>query len=329
MNGMNHSETAQKADVKKVVAQLPPFNCPKETEARPYLKPFVGFWIKWGSRQSNYAAAPEKSPIPVISVGGLSAGGTGKTPISAWLAEQDEHIWISSRGYRRPQNGPYLRTGDGMGDEAEMLRRRGLKVVSCPDRVKAAYFAAENGAKALVVDDGFQYKRLQRHLNICCINVHWPRSRGQIPVGWARESWDAHERANILWLHNYDPDLPIPQLINRPKVRSRLVPGHWLHKGERYPVNHLSGKKTVAVGIAHPSGFITTLHQIGIGISQYHVVPDHSPLPVLPPGCLVTEKDAARLPRNADVWTLCMRLEIENSHFILDQLNQCLSSPVF
>ena len=210
-----------------------------------------------------------------------------------------------------------------------MLKRRGLNVISCPDRFLAAHYAAENGAKALIIDDGFQHRRLNRQLNICCINMHWPTSRGQIPVGWAREAWGAHERAHVLWLHHFNAALPCPPLSNRPKVRSQLTPSHWLHLGQRYPISQLNGTFSVAVGIAHPEAFLTTLHQLGIAIDRLIRVPDHHPLPKLPKGCIVTEKDAARLPPDADVWALCMSLKVDNPRFIQDQIDLCLSPLAF
>ena len=323
--------TAQplRADPEQAVARLPEGQTPTERPARPWLKPFAPLWVKWGSRQPSYSAPPDSAPIPIISVGGLSAGGTGKTPICAWLAEQADGLWISSRGYRRPKDGPVLRVLDGLGDEAEMLKRRGLKVISCPDRFLAAHYAAEQGAKGLIIDDGFQHRRLNRQLNICSINMHWPTSRGQIPVGWAREDWSAHERAHILWLHQYDSSLPCPPLSNRPKVRSQLIPSHWWHRGQSYPLSHLQGAFAVAVGIAHPEAFLTALHQLNIAIDHLFQFPDHHPLPELPTGCIVTEKDAARLPPDADVWALCMSLQVDNPNFVIDQLELCLSPLAF
>ena len=317
------------ADTQAIIERLPKGQTPPETAARPWLKPLIPLWVKWGSRQPSYAGKAEKAPIPIISVGGLSAGGTGKTPICAWLAHQSEGLWISSRGYRRPSQGPLLRVDELLGDEAELLKRRGLKVISCPDRLMAAHYAAEQGAKALIIDDGFQHRRISRQLNICCIDMHWPTARGQIPVGWAREAWVAHERANILWLHNFHPELPCPPMNNRPKIRSRLKPSHWLHQGQAYPLNHIQGPVAVAVGIAHPEAFLTTLHQLKISMAQIIQVPDHHPLPKLPKGCVLTEKDAARLPPEADVWALCMRLEIDNPTFIQDQIELCLSPHAF
>lgn len=323
---LKQSPTQIQCDVTAIVRELPLGNCPIEEDKRPILKPFTHLWTYWGRRQANYSDSPERSPIPIISVGALSAGGTAKTPISRWITEQIPSAWVSSRGYRRPKKGSFIRTEHDLGDEAEMLRRGGLKVISCPDRLVAAQYASENGARALVIDDGFQYKRLYRNLNICCLNMQWPSSRGIIPNGWAREGWAALERASILWLHNSEPYLPHPPLPNTPKVYSRLIPSHWLHKGESFPLSHIKGHINVAVGIAHPASFITTLHQLGLHISTLIRVADHASLPTLTSGCVITEKDAARLPPNSNVWVLCMKLQIDNPEFIEEQIRLCLLS---
>ena len=112
-------------------------------------------------------------------------------------------------------------------------------------------------------------------------------------------------------------------------LRSQLIPSHWWHRGQSYPLSHLQGAFAVAVGIAHPEAFLTALHQLNIVIDHLLQFPDHHPLPELPTGCIVTEKDAARLPPDADVWALCMSLQVDNPNFVIDQLELCLSPLAF
>jgi len=233
----------------------------------------------------------------------------------AWLAEQLPGAWVLARGYRRPGGGKEVRLDHDLGDELEMLRRRGIPVVSAPDRVAGALAAIERGATLILLDDGFQHRRLARDLDIVCIDGRWPDGRGLIPAGWRREPWSALERAHWIW-HSH-PDHPLPRALDLPQVQAQHQPVGWLHQGTLHPLDTISGAHPVATGIARPEGFLCTLLALGIEISTLHIVGDHAPLGSLPPGTLVTEKDAARLPPGADVWALKIALKIDGGEPLL------------
>lgn len=303
-------------------ARLPPGATPAPRTARPVLRPLQHLWLAIGSRLPSYASPPVSVSVPVISVGGLTAGGSGKTPAVAWLAEHLEGAWVVARGYRRG-GGSEVRLDGPLGDELEMLRRRGVPVVSAPDRVAGARAAISRGASLILLDDGFQHRRLARDLDIVCIDGRWPGGRGLIPAGTRREPWSALDRAHWIW-HSH-PEHPLPFPLPHPTVQAHYRPVGWIRRGSLLPLSALpQGAHGAATGIARPEGFLSTLLRLGIEIRDWTTVPDHRPLGALAPGTLVTEKDAARMPPSADVWALRMVLEVEGGNRLLDAIRDLL-----
>lgn len=311
----------------RCAALLPAGRTPPEAPERPWLSPAAPLWEVMVRRSRSFSATPERVDVPVISVGALVAGGATKTPTAGWLAAKLEGAWVVARGYGR-RGGGEVRVGlpgeqgsaEQLGDELEMLRRRGIPVVSAPVRVKGAREAARRGARWIVLDDGFQHRRLHRDLDLVCIDARWPDGRGPIPVGARREPWSALERAGWLWVSHALPELPpgadplpealraaVPALASLPRVRARWQPAGWLHRGQRLPLAARQGPAEVVVGVARPEGFLCALLQAGVEIRGLRIVSDHGSLGRTPPGAVMTEKDAARLPPEADVWAL--RLE--------------------
>ena len=320
---------------------LPPGRTPPETPLHPRLAPLSRVWNVAVRSAPSWAGDPVDAGVPVVSVGALVAGGAGKTPAVAWLAAQIPGAWVVARGYGR-QRGSEVRIGrpgeEGsaawLGDELEMLRRRGIPVVSAPDRVAGARAAAEAGARWVLLDDGFQHRRLGRALDLVCLDARWPDGRGLIPVGWRREPWDALARAHWLWISNPDPNLtsgedPLPPEIQAhwplPRVIARARPAGWLRRGERLPLDAVTGAVDVGVGIARPEGFVCRLLELGLGVRSLATVPDHAPLPALPPGAVVTEKDAARLPPDADVYALRLELDVQGGAALVAAVRRLVS----
>lgn len=299
---------------RRAVALLPPRSALPERPARPLLRPLRPLWVCIGRRLPAYASAPQSVSVPVISVGSLVAGGAGKTPAVAWLAERLPGAWVVARGYRRG-GGSGVRTDGDLGDELEMLRRRGIPVISAPDRVAGAQEAVRQGARLIVLDDGFQHRRLHRDLDIVCIDGRYPDSGGLIPMGSRREPWSALSRAHVVWHSHADHVLPHP--VSQPTVSARYRPVGWIRAGAVLPLSARSGPCHVVTGIARPEGFVCALLSIGCSVEQLTVLADHAPLGTLPPGAVVTEKDAARLPQTADVWALKMALEVTGAEPLL------------
>lgn len=154
--------------------------------------------------------------IPVISIGNLTTGGTGKTPLVETacriLAEANRKVCVLTRGYRRPDEKSRLVVSDGTkvfadpfqaGDEPFLLAERllGLAAVICdPNRVSAGKWAIkEFGIEVFVLDDGFQHLRLFRDLNIVAIDATDPWGSGALlPYGRLREPVSGLNRADCV-----------------------------------------------------------------------------------------------------------------------------------
>ena len=138
--------------------------------------------------------------VPVLSVGNLTAGGTGKTPTVLWLCERlrarGERPAVLARGYGRAE-------GARLNDEGEMLQRRlpWLLQEQDPDRVAGAQRLVTAGASVIVLDDGFQHRRLHRDLDIVCMDARMPFSNGQcLPSGDLREGPSGLRRSSLVLL---------------------------------------------------------------------------------------------------------------------------------
>ncbi|HVF51042.1 MAG TPA: tetraacyldisaccharide 4'-kinase [Pyrinomonadaceae bacterium] len=167
------------------------------------------------SRQVNAA---------VISVGNITAGGTGKTPFVAWLArrlaqEDARRVWILTRGYGRNDVSKRVLVSDGArlladadegGDEprllAEMLLDAGVAVLSDADRVAAARWALEKyGSEVFILDDGFQHLRLARDMDIVTLDGSDPwGGRKLLPRGRLREPLSGLKRAGAFVITRAD-----------------------------------------------------------------------------------------------------------------------------
>lgn len=300
--------------------RLPPGRTPPERPARPLLRPAVPLVRAVGGHRRGWRGRPVRVDVPVISVGGLTAGGSGKTPVAAWLAARLPGAWVVARGHRRSRSGPAVRVGQPdaapaheLGDELEMLRRRGLSVVSAPDRVQGCAAAIDNGASIIILDDAYQHRRIARELDICCLDGRWPGGRGPLPVGTRREPWTGLARADVIWIHNRPvrPDTWVHRLPDRLRVHSRPVPQHWLVGGVKQPLGAVTGAVTVAGGLARPEGLVCAVLQLGLEVERCVLVSDHHEVPGVRPGWVLSEKDGARLPAASPQRLLIMDLEVE------------------
>ncbi len=225
--------------------------------------------------------------VPVISVGNLVLGGTGKTPLVAWLAgwfrDRGIKVAILSRGY-----GAVGKTGN---DEAKELRclLPDVPHFQNPDRVGAARQAInELKAEVLILDDGFQHRRLHRDLDIVLLNALEPFGFGHVfPRGTLREPLSELRRAHVVVLSHakfIDPAF-------RAKIRStvqQLAPeAEWAEvvyepqglvsaSGEIQSIA-LYRRQNVAAfcGIGNPAAFRLTLEECGFRVIAFQEFPDH------------------------------------------------------
>lgn len=143
-------------------------------------------------------AAPRPSPVPVLSVGGLTVGGSGKTPLAASAAGS-----LLSRGV------PTAVVSRGFDDELEVHRRLnpGAVVTGAPERARAVDAAVARGARVAVLDDGFQHRRLGRDLEWTVVRAEDAGRRAweRLPAGPARDRWGELARSDAVILTCRDP----------------------------------------------------------------------------------------------------------------------------
>jgi len=243
---------------------------------------------------------------PVISVGNLAMGGTGKTPMVVWLArlfsEEGYRVGIVSRGYGGVESGRVIVVSDGeniladqtiSGDEPLMLARRlsGIPVLCSTKRVKAGKAGIEKfNCNVLILDDGFQHRYLARDLDIVMLDCQNPFGSGWVfPRGTMRENAAALARAQVLVLSRFDgsegakknidnlrrqwPDKTIVTATHRP-IRIFSAADH----GER-PASSLTELRLAAfAGIARPDDFFQSVHNLGARLVYTAAFPDHYPL---------------------------------------------------
>jgi tetraacyldisaccharide 4'-kinase len=206
-------------------------------------------------------------PLPTVAIGNLSVGGSGKTPIAAWVAGH-----YAARG-RCPA---ILLRGVG-GDEALVHRELvpGVIVVEDPDRRAGAVRAVAEGADVLVLDDAYQRLDVARDLNICLVSaessqaVRWP-----LPAGPWREGLAALVRADLVIVTRKRADRETARRLaaelQESSRRATAVVNldlsvlRGLVSGKEYPVSILAGKRIVAASaIADPEAFVAQLKRSG------------------------------------------------------------------
>lgn len=239
----------------------------------------------------------KKLPKPVISIGNITVGGTGKTPITAYIAqqliEQGFKVAVLSRGYGGSREGQITIVSDGAktfhsadecGDEPVLLSKTvsGLMVVTGSDRFSAGIHAIKLlNPDVLLLDDGFQHIRLQRDLNILLLDYHHPYGNGLLlPAGLLREPQQFCNKADLI-IHTRCPDEYVETCItNAPQcyARHELSSVAPLHGESVYSFKALKDKKIVAfAGIAEPQLFFDNLRKTGIDLIDTLTLPDHTP----------------------------------------------------
>lgn len=237
--------------------------------------------------------------VPVISVGNLTAGGTGKTPLVAEIAvrlrARGRRVGIVSRGYGRTTKGPVIvARGDGTsvgteeaGDEATMLaeRFRDAIVVVAEHRVRAAEIAVrELGADVLVMDDGFQHRALRRDLDILVIDGKRDLLREpMLPAGLRREPLSGMARAGLLGVSKLDRSEEVREIGRRlrrwnpsPVFGFRPVVSGIIDLRTASAVNVQRGIKAYIVsGIGDPNGFAATVRGSGCCVAGETAFEDH------------------------------------------------------
>lgn len=290
-----------------------------------------------GLRRVLYRVGIKRSvelSVPVIVVGNLVAGGTGKTPVTLFLVESLKALGyrpgIVSRGYGRRSRDLLAvepdSAADDVGDEPLLLRRRsGCPVVVAADRVAAARELIAEDVDVVVADDGLQHYRLGRDVELCVVDGERGFGNGwQLPAGPLREP-PARLGSVDAVLVNASSATRHPSIarLRKPAVcfTLRAERAVRLADGHSVPLAELRGREAHAVaGIGNPARFFRTLEAFGIAVRP-HPLPDHARIDpaALEFGdaldVLMTEKDAARLPATGDrrLWYVPVSLEADES----------------
>jgi tetraacyldisaccharide 4'-kinase len=229
----------------------------------------------------------ERVGVPVISVGNLTLGGTGKTPLVEWLArwvrQRDVRVAIVSRGYGAKAG--------ARNDEALELAQKLPDVphVQNPNRVAAARTAiAEAGCQLILLDDAFQHRRIHRDLDIVLVDALEPFGYGHLfPRGMLREPLLSLARADVIGLSrasliDANERKRIQSLARRHAPNALWIECHHAPRGLRSAAGEIAELSFVAdrsiaafCGIGNPDGFRRTLDQCGYKVTAFREFPDH------------------------------------------------------
>jgi tetraacyldisaccharide 4'-kinase len=284
----------------------------------------------------------EKVGCPVVSVGNLTVGGTGKTPmvilLAGMLRDRGMRPAVLSRGYGGKSTSEVLVVSDGSqilagpeeaGDEPVLIARRlkGIPVLAGAKRVLTGRYARENfGVDVMVLDDGFQHRWIHRDLDIVLLDSRQPLGNGLLlPRGPLREPPAALDRAGVVvFTRSQDNAGPLTGkeisgiLSGRPQLRSRIRPTKLVGAdGAELPLSFLAGKKVFAfAGIAQPDSFRQTVEGLGGVIAGFRAFRDHH---------RYTPEDWGRIEHDAGLARADLVLATEKDLVKLQGLPQALS----
>jgi tetraacyldisaccharide 4'-kinase len=276
----------------------------------------------------------QKVGVPVISVGNLSAGGSGKTPFVELLSKRlmlaGRKVAIVSRGYKRESSGMLVVSNGAVqcaeaslaGDEPAQMAAKLLGVVVIVDerRARGAAYAIEKfGADVIILDDGFQHRYLKRDLDVLVLPVDEVEEPGWLlPAGDRREPIASIRRASLIAITRCESieqfrkaKAVIRKTTGQPVIGLTTKVSALRRASSRFSIDlgGIRGKTVVAFsGIGNPESFSRTLNGLGVEVKEHVVFPDHhkyrqSDLRNLEhlmaetrsDFCVTTEKDVARL----------------------------------
>ena len=301
------------------------------------LLPLSGlYWLLIGLRRWLYRFGildTQRAVVPVIVVGNITTGGTGKTPVTVWLARELRARGFSpgivSRGYGGSRSSSSMRVDSAsdpavVGDEPVLLARlSGCPVVVDADRFRAAEMLVEDGANLVIADDGLQHFRLERSYDICVIDgSRGLGNRHLLPAGPLRDTISRLGDVDQVLLNG-----PLRQQGNEISVVEQnaiefelvAVEVSRLNGSLTRPIDRLEGMTVHAVAaIGNPNRFFDLLRAHGMQVIE-HAFPDHA---WLSPSdldfgdefdILMTEKDAVKLgrPKSDKLWTVPVELRMD------------------
>jgi len=298
-----------------------------------------------------------RAAVPVISVGNLTVGGTGKTPVVDALVKQlikrGKKVAVVSRGYGgsfsgnagrvTPTGGGDVLTSEAAGDEPFLLAKKNPDVsVYVARRRRFGVAAAEaDGAECIVLDDAFQHLAVQRDLDIVLLDARNPFGNGcLLPAGLLREPRRALKRADlIIQTHSNAMEESLFKECKTVRCQHRLADYLVNAEGHSVPWSQIDGRRCLAfAGIARPDDFFAKLRDNGCDLSETFHLADHQNFSVevleqINNAChdvdllLTTEKDAVKL-QGIHFLKPCLvvplELEFENIEVIEESLDNVL-----
>jgi tetraacyldisaccharide 4'-kinase len=251
-------------------------------------------------RRRYFFRRPYRAEFKVISIGNLSCGGSGKTPIAIALARElqklNQRVAYSSRGYKSPMENMGTMISDGnkplasfsiAGDEATMAATilPGVPVF-CGKQRKQVLIQAECALSYLdvmILDDAFQHLKVARDIDILVFDSELGLGNGFVlPAGYLREGLSAIAKDTICLLHQKPQGKENPELKARLQATGAKVytvvssSGEILNQGKKFGLSRLQDKRINLVsGIAHPDSFANSVSALGIKYQKHYIFPDH------------------------------------------------------
>lgn len=273
------------------------------TKVSIVLKVLAGFsyFFRYIVRLRNYlfdcnVLKVHQCSVPVISIGNIVAGGTGKTPFTALLAQElgrnGLRVGIVSRGYRSSLKKHEIKVaccGSGAllkpeecGDEVYLLAQKfpqGL-IVAGRNRLKAAQEAIRNGAQVILLDDGFQHRRLHRDVDIVLLNGEERLGKGFfLPRGFLRDEPTRLKNADYLFINGDFAQQNDVKNMDLHYLKVQPISVKFLDNDRIWDIDKFKNQslKKVAVfcGIANPQRFFHTINELGKTIVDQLVLADH------------------------------------------------------
>ncbi|HEY7750979.1 MAG TPA: tetraacyldisaccharide 4'-kinase [Ignavibacteriaceae bacterium] len=263
----------------------------------------------------------------VISIGNISVGGSGKTPVVNYLTDllkrNKINVGVLSRGYGRVTKG-YLLVSDGnkiltdvdeSGDEIyHTVLDCKVPAAVCEDRVKGAVqLIKDTGVQTIVLDDAFQHRWIKRDLDILVIDQRFLSDKNffvqkLLPAGNMREPFKSIERADLV-IHNrkFMKDEPFPYKVSRHTKNKLLFKGYYkaisfidLKLKTEFALEEFEGQKSLVVsGIAYPKSFLNVLSQTNVSVTNNLIFRDH------------------KRYSNKDIQTIRKQFYVTNSHSVV------------
>lgn len=306
-------------------------------------------------RQRRLASGREpiqRLPFPVVSIGNLSTGGSGKTPLAIalgrFLAEREFGVNVLSRGYGRQSSKPMrvdpAGAAEQYGDEPLLIAREtGLPVFVAPSRYEAGLLALQSSTEPIssglmigLLDDGFQHRQLHRDVDILLLD-RFDFHDCLLPAGNLREALRASTRADVIAIPGDDPAF---EAELRVWLGARNWTGPIWRLRRRMEVPEIEGPVVAFCGIARPEQFFNGLEAAGLRIAKRVPLPDHHRYTdsdrrrlddearhTGASALITTQKDLVRLPNfrwPVPLFAVPLRTEFEDSAAALDWLEQRL-----